>query len=90
MLLSDGLDSHARANTTSNRHQSQTNRAIHLAPGCREVSVGGFHPILTRGHRMDYRNRGVKDSAGYKQGSDRNLDTRKVSGWWVRDTGHLS
>jgi len=27
--------------------------------------VNGFHPILTRGNRMDYRNRGVKDSAGF-------------------------
>ena len=31
----------------------------------REVSVGGFHPILTRGNRVGYRNRGVKDSAGF-------------------------
>ena len=31
----------------------------------RKVSVGGFHPILTRGNRVGYRNQGVKDSAGF-------------------------
>ena len=27
--------------------------------------MNGFHPILTRGNRMGYRNWGVKDSAGF-------------------------
>jgi hypothetical protein len=76
--------------TTSNRYQepdesmdTRTGPAELDSKGCdsREVSVNGFHPIQTMGNRMGYRNRGVKGSAGYKQGSDRNLDTRKVSGW---------
>jgi hypothetical protein len=60
--------------TTSNRYQepdesmdTRTGPAELDSKGCdsREVSVGGFHPIQTMGHRMGYRNWGVKSSAGF-------------------------
>jgi hypothetical protein len=53
-------------NTTSNRHQEPDESVLCASNAdSREVSVGGFHPILTRGNRVGYRNWGVKSSAGF-------------------------
>jgi hypothetical protein len=56
-------------NTTSNRRQEpdESEHDASSSSDSREVSVGGFHPILTRDNRMDYRIRGVKGFAGFQR-----------------------